>query len=303
MPEHFFSVADRNWIGELMELKIIWFVPPPLALIAETQGFNAARGLDVEHVVTRGSDQQYEALVDGTADAAITAMDNVLMWNRRGAFSDVRIVAQTETETGLILVARQGLYSLAALKGSELLVDCAENGFAVALCAMLHDAGMRPEDYRMTVVGGVRERFNALMEGRGDATLLATFLEDAALAKDCTTLARVDDVYPDFPGQGLATRTGALKRTGPALAAWLSAMQEARVWARHNADAARSIVSEAGFPPTVAKILISTIPLSFRPNPAGIALLLSQRRQMGLPGAKGTNEILVDTTLLTSGLA
>ncbi|WP_165351971.1 ABC transporter substrate-binding protein [Salipiger sp. IMCC34102] len=278
-----------------MKLKVNWFVPPPLSLISKARGFDQARGLEVLATVTTGSDAQFEALCAGEADAVVTAMDNVLMWNRRGRIEDIRIVAQIEAATGFILVARADAGRVEDLVGSDLLVDSAENGFAIALRALLHDAGIPAEAYRMIVVGGVRERFGAFKAGRGQATLLATFVEDAAVQAGFHTLARIDTLFPGMPGQGLAVRTGAMARAEPAIRAWLGAMDEARAWASENPGPARAIVEETGVPAPVVDTLLAGIPDSFQPRNAEI--FQDQRRRLGLPGADGGIEMLVDDRL------
>jgi hypothetical protein len=64
-------------------------------------------------VLTRSSDQQFEELRDGLRDVAVTAMDNVIHWNRRQGGGDFRIVAQVEADTGNTLVAAPGIGSIA----------------------------------------------------------------------------------------------------------------------------------------------------------------------------------------------
>jgi len=279
-------------------LRVIWFLPLPLAVIAEARGYCADRGVSVETVVTASSDQQFDAFAAGEVDAAVTAMDNVFMWNRRGPIDDLRVVAQMEFSTGSCLMARPGINTIAELKDAELLVDSPDNGFVVLLRAMLHDAGLAADDYRMKIVGGVRERFEGLLSGNGDAALLVPIFEPALISKGGSVLARVEDLYPDFPGQGLVTRQSASPEVQQALCAWLAALNDAREWSSNNREGAFAILREQGMDPAVAEALMATVPADFVPQVKGIDLLIDQRRRLGLPGAEGGQQSILDTQML-----
>lgn len=281
-------------------LRIIWFLPLPLAVIAEARGYCAERGVEVETVVTGSSDQQFDAFAAGDVDAAITAMDNVFIWNRRATIDDLRVVAQMESSTGSCLMARQGINSIAELKGAELLVDSPDNGFVVVLRAMLHDAGLDANDYRMKVAGGVRERFEAVLSGDGDAALLVPVFESALVSKGGSVLARVDELYPDFPGQGLVARQSAPPDVQQSLSAWVAALNDARAWSSNNRESALAILRERGMDSAVAvaEALMATVPANFVPRTKGIDLLIDQRRRLGLPGAEGGRESILDTQML-----
>src|SRR5262245_25596928 len=121
-------------------LNVSCFVPPALAVVAQRRGFFVARGVAMHSTLTTSSDEQFEKLVDGRCDVAVTAMDNVIGWNRRGAGGDFRIVAQIESTTPLFLFVQPAITSLEMLADRAILVDSTENGFVVALRAMLADA-------------------------------------------------------------------------------------------------------------------------------------------------------------------
>ena len=71
--------------------------------------------------------------------------------------------------TPLGIHARGDVESLADLAGCRFAVDAPDNGFALIAKRLLRDAGVEV-DY--VVVGGVRERLDALLGGQVDATLL-----------------------------------------------------------------------------------------------------------------------------------
>jgi ABC-type nitrate/sulfonate/bicarbonate transport system substrate-binding protein len=293
-------MREGPFIMQAQSLGLIWFVPPPLAILAEDRGGYEPRGLTVSGVVTRSSDQQFEALVRGSADAVITAMDNVIGWNRRGVVDDLAIVAQMERTTVLSLVARPGIERIDQLAGGDMLVDSAENGFVVALRAMLNDSGIGPGRYRLSAVGGVRERLEALLAGRGDATLLGPPFDASAFANGFKLLGYVNQVYPDFPGQGLVARRSVVTHKLAALSSWLESLHEAGIWAHEHEAAAFAQIAKRGFPEPAARAMLAGILTGFEVSRPGVDLLMHQRRILGLPGAGADYKALVDRRLLDS---
>lgn len=279
-------------------LKAIWFVSPALASLAAHH--SAAKGQlpIVQGTNTTSSDEQFEALCEGRQDFAITAMDNVIMWNRRAGPADFRIVAQVETTTGITLVARPGVADVADLRTGRLLVDSPENGFVVALRMMLADAGIAATDYTLVEAGGVIERFDLLMAGEGDATLLGPPFIDLAKARGFNALVAADTAYPGFPGQGVVVRSDKMAQLRDPLIEWLSLLEAARIRAKQDPIAAQRTLVENGLIPAAAAAMTAAIGQTLRPDPTGLALLTHQRRTLGLVGSDATYAMLVDPSLL-----
>lgn len=243
------------------------------------------------------SDAQFEALASGHADVVVTAMDNVMDWNLREGPRDFRVLAQLERTTPLTVVGQPAHTSLEDLRGGTILVDSPRNGFIVALRAMMADAGIGSETYALEPVGGVKERHDAILAGRGDATLLGPPFDAIALAAGLTRLATVQDRYPTFPGQGLVASAAALERLRPALSLWLQSLENARESMEKEPEVARRALVLAGFTPPALDAILGVTQPSLVPNRAGIELLIEQRRRAGLPGAATTYEGLVENSL------
>ena len=244
----------------------MWFVPAPLlALATQAPGATALHARR-----TTSSDAQFAALAAGQVDAVVTAMDNVIGWNRRAGPQDFRVVAQVETTTPLFLFAAPGRARMAQLRGATVLVDAAENGFAIALRALLHAAGLEDGACHLREAGGVLERYQALLAGQGDATLLGEPFASQARAAGLVQIASVQETWPAFPGQGLVMRQDSPARER--IGAWLRELEQAR-------------------------LQLHDLP-SLRPAREGVALLTGQRRLLGLPGGEDAYTDIVDTTLL-----
>lgn len=270
----------------MQDLRIMWFVPPPIAALAR----NIAE--EVEGVLSRSSDEQFEALAKGECHAVITAMDNVFDWNRRAGSGDFQIIAQMERTTPLSLIGHKN-QTLSELKGAEFLVDALSNGFVVALHAMLASAGVAAESYSVREAGGVRARFEELLAGNGDATLLGPPFDGMAIDAGLSRIARVQDVYPQFPGQGLVTRQTISDKHHLRLSAWLQALDAACRQARTHSDIAGATTRATG-----AAAMVSPLPVTLQPDRQGIELLINHRRLLGMPGGDDTYESLVSNDLL-----
>ena len=283
-----------------MHVTVHWFVEPVMSILARCGTATAPVRLSVNGIETKSSDEQFEALMSGTTDAAVTAMDNVMDWNLRPGGGDLRIVAQIERTTPLSLVGTAATTGVKSLKGGVLLVDAAANGFVVAAKALLDESGLHSGSYALKPAGGVRERYETLLAGGGDATLLGPPFDGMAVAQGARLLARVNDHYPAFPGQGLVVRQSSYDRVRVGVAAWLTAMEHARVSAQTSKNAAVVSLAATGIPSPLAETLVSLIPSSLVPDRDGIALLIAQRQRAGLRGGNVTYADIVDSDLLES---
>ncbi|RKR31355.1 ABC transporter substrate-binding protein [Paraburkholderia sp. BL17N1] len=273
-------------------IRVMWFVPPLLAMVAAQD----RRSLVTQSIRNRSSDEQFNALVAGEVDAVVTSMDNGIGWNRRVGPQDFRVVAQVERTTPLILVARAGRSNMSALRGADILVDAPDNGFVTALRAMLDDAGIGRDEYRLVPAGGVQERLEALLARQGVATLLGHPFDAMAVKAGFVRNASVQEHYPDFPGQGIVMRTGSRARS--LVGAWLEDLERARQVVQERPALARQVVVSAGLPVAAADGMIALNPQSLRPTSEGVALLIAHRRALGLAGADSDYPAIVDDSLV-----
>ncbi len=250
----------------LNSINVMWFVPQPLLVRAG----QAPGAIAIQASRNPSSDAQFASLVAGDVDVVVTAMDNVIGWNRRPGPKDFRVVAQVERTTPLALVAAHGKKNMDDLRGANILVDAVNNGYVMALRAMMREAGIDENSYCLTPAGGVTERYEALLAGRGDATLLGQPFMSQATEAGLMQIASVQQVYPAFPGQGIVMRQASPAR------------ERVGVWLR-DLERARQQVQD---------------PDSLRPTAAGVALLIEHRRLLGLAGGEDSYAEIVDASLL-----
>jgi ABC-type nitrate/sulfonate/bicarbonate transport system substrate-binding protein len=180
------------------------FVAPVSYLLAEDLGY--LQGSQVQLTRTTSSAEQLRALLAAEQDMVVTAIDNLFEWTLAGA--DLRLVAQVEATTPLGIHARGGLETLADLAGCRFAVDAPNNGFALIAKRLLRDAGVEV-DY--VVVGGVRERLDALLNGDVDATLLGAPFDKLAEKAGFARVVDINAWLPELPGQGLVVRADILE--------------------------------------------------------------------------------------------
>jgi ABC-type nitrate/sulfonate/bicarbonate transport system substrate-binding protein len=277
-------------------LRVMWFVPPAVAVAASWMDHNEFR---LDAVRTQSSDEQFDALVNSHTDAVITSMDNIFHWNQREGPKDFVVVAQIEATTPLHLIASRSVAKLRDLHGANILVDAPENGFVIALRAMLSDAGLLLDDYRLTPIGGVKERFEALLDGQGDATLLGAPFNTLALIRGLIEVASVQAVYPDFPGQVLIVRKPSIDRC-PSLRTWISRLAAALsdLSKKDNLQKLKDSLIQQNLPIDAVESMLSSLPTTLIPSRKGMELLVGHRKKLNLVGADSSYEEIVNLSFL-----
>ena len=194
--------------------------------VARRAGIYRDERVQVEFCRVFNSPSQFEKLVLGEVDVVLTATDNVLnyRYKRRSDNNsplDVRIVRAVELGGGASLVAARAT-SVHDLRGALIAVDDTDSGFALLLYELLARAGMvRGLDYRVVAFGGTPRRFEGLVDGDFDATMLNAGFDLRAADRGCFVVRTVSDVLPDY----IATVLAALPR-------WLEKESAARPFLR-----------------------------------------------------------------------
>jgi ABC-type nitrate/sulfonate/bicarbonate transport system substrate-binding protein len=208
------------------------FLPNAAMIAAEAIGAFATNGVKVSATFTRSSLDQRAALLAGTADVAVTALDNLFAWNQADA-SDFRAVGQIERSTSLpvYLAPRVGsLAALAVLDRPRVVVDSPASGFGIALVALVEQLGVARQRMEIIGAGGVNERLSALAAGDGDIALLAPFVAGAAAEAGLRWETALEDIFPSYPGLVVVLLERVADHVGDAARAYLSALRAGRDW-------------------------------------------------------------------------
>jgi ABC-type nitrate/sulfonate/bicarbonate transport system substrate-binding protein len=263
-------------------LRLILFVPPaPLVWGQATDAF-ARFGVTVEMTQTSSSDEIGIGLAEGRHDVGIGVADNAIGWSvERGA--DLVIAAQLERRMELRFCAAPRLATLADATALPIAVDATTNGFVLVLYRALARAGIGRAGCRFDMVGGVKHRFDALMDGRATSTILVPPFDAIAEAKGFRALWDVREMAPDYPGVVVVVRRDTAARE--AIVRFLAALVSANGWAGESANhaAAKAALLSARYTDAAAENLIATAVPGLRPVASGIAETIALRAECGLP--------------------
>lgn len=232
------------------------FSPAVLLRAARRTGALERHGLLVEERAVPSSPAQFQALADGSLDAALTSPDNVVAYrylpgNPLGSTRDVRMVAAVDRGMGLGLYAAAGTPDVGSLRGSTVGVDVAASGFAFALFEILARAGLARDDYELAELGSTPKRLDALLEGRCTATMLNAGNDLKADDAGLVRLADATDVAAPYLGTVLAVQ-GEPTAATRALAAALRETGDAVLDGSARAEAVAEAVG-TGLSPTLAE--------------------------------------------------
>ena len=147
---------------------------------------------------------------------------------------------------GVSLVAARTVTSVRDLHGALIAVDATDSGFALLLYELLAQAGMvRGQDYRVVAFGGTPRRFDGLIHGDFDATMLNAGFDLRAADRGFPVLKAVSEVLPDYIATVIAALPCWLEKESAA-GAFLRAWDRATSFAldRDNSEICVDIVKE-----------------------------------------------------------
>ncbi len=171
--------------------------------VAREQGWFTGQGLSVELTATPGSVFQLAGLIEGRFDIALTLVDNVIAY-REGQGEvpaqghDLFAFMGADARTLPSLVTLPDIQSYADLRGKTLSVDAKNTGLALALRGLLEHNGLGVEDYTIVSVGGVKERYAALLDRRHAGALFNSPFEGELRARGFNVLDSVATIAPRY---------------------------------------------------------------------------------------------------------
>ena len=203
--------------------------------VAQARGCFAAQGVRVELIPTPGSVFQWQCLADGQADMAVTLMDNIVAYREGQGEIDLTVpdaVALMTMDTRRMpsLVVRPDITSFAGLRGETLSVDSLATGLVPLLAGMLAQGGLTGGDYRLQSVGGVLQRYEALLAHAQAGALFNSPFDGLLRAAGFTVLANGRDMVAHYQGQVLAARDGWVTQHHAAAAGVLRAILDGLAW-------------------------------------------------------------------------
>lgn len=189
-------------------------------------------GADVK-VVVLTSTSGIQTMMAGKSDVGAQGADEVLLGNAQGA--DVVAIGSPRTKQSYVLVAKNDIADVAALKGHTIAMS-GPSGFDTLLSKYaLRQAGLSDSDAKLVQVGGSPDRAAALLSGTVDAAtiFLSGWRELEAQTDEAHQLVSFGETT-DFPGSAFFAKASFLKENPDVGLGLACANLEANDWI--NAD-------------------------------------------------------------------
>jgi ABC-type nitrate/sulfonate/bicarbonate transport system substrate-binding protein len=262
--------------------------------VARARGLFAARGLDVEVMVTPNSTDQMRGLSQGSWQIVSTAFDNVLGWSGRlsaeaqaGEGAEIVAVAQVAQGTTLPVYVRPEIKTWEDMRCKPLAVDAVDTAYALVLRRVLlaHGLEMDRGDYTLIPKGATGHRLDSMTRGETFAGILNPPWDAKAAAAGMVRFADHREVLPDYPGGVFAVTRKWAGENRQVLTKYLRVWSEAARWAREEEnrnDVIKCIAEMEKLDENNAANRLRQLPLSGQLNLAGLQIVLDLRVQFGL---------------------
>jgi ABC-type nitrate/sulfonate/bicarbonate transport system substrate-binding protein len=167
----------------------------------------------------------------------------------------------------LVVAARPEITSIGELRGKTLAVDAATSGFAYVLYKILRNHGLeRDRDYQISMVGGVADRYTALLNNEFDATLLSGGFETRAEHVGYRLLESVYDVAAPYLGVAAAAKDSWLKANHDVAVSLVRAYRDATAWCFDPDNREEAIGMLERLPDTDTELAEKLLDVQLRPG-------------------------------------
>ena len=211
MTAAFFGLAHPAIAQTKLTIMVFQGVQNLPLFAAQTKGYFAKRGLEVDIKIAPTSDEMRNGLAEGRYQIVHGAVDNAVAM-AEVAKKDIAVINGGDNGFNELFVQPE-IGSYADLRGKAVIVDAINTAYAFQLYEMLAQNGLKKGDYTIKVVGATFKRFEAMKDKSNAASMLN--MPFSILAKR----------------SGLKSMGSAVKAIGPYQATGGFVMRE---WAKQN---------------------------------------------------------------------
>jgi NitT/TauT family transport system substrate-binding protein len=215
--------------------------------MAAEGGFAKAEGLDLKMLPFQNDTSMIKALIAGELDSYEGSPVGPLIAGSSGA--DVKIVGCPWPKLTFSLFARDGIGTIADLRGKKFAISTPGSLPDLIGRALLRQAGIPSSEVSFVAVGSDAERLRAVTAGTVDAAVLTS---DFALRPEfkLKTLAVASEALPQFLRQCIVTRGDLIRTKRPLLVLLVAAEMNAYGFALAHRDKEVALTRRiAGLPP------------------------------------------------------
>lgn len=285
----------------------------PMYVIAD-KGLLARDGFSLEVTATQGSVAQFQHMLSGDADLALTALDNVIAYDAgqgdpavTGTFDFAAYIGLGSG--GLKLLVRPDVSSYQQLRNATFAVDAPGTGYSFVLRRILQVNGLPPGSYSFAALGNTQKRFEAMVAGQCAGGMVASPFDLLGQQQyGFRVLTSALAVLGHYEATVVMARRSWTSANAPTMTAFVRAYRAARAWLydRANRSEAGAILAKnAHFdPPVVAQCMpLLDAPDTFSPDGtfdrAGVQTVLTLRSTYATPSKQlGPPDTYIDERFL-----
>lgn len=267
--------------------------------VGQDMGFFVRNGVEAHLIPTPNSIEQLTGLIDGRFDIGMTAIDNVIAYMEGQGEAPTRdtpdLISVMGSSSGFLsLMVAPDVKTLSDLRGRTLSVDAMTTGYAFTLRRMLATAGLSDDDYRLVKVGGMKERYEALVAGAQAGTLSVPPFTLLARNKGFVEIATALGVFKHYQGGVAAVRRTWAAQHREEVIGFIRGNLAALAWLYEPANKAEALqIFQAHLPGTSAEVAAQSYAVLLDPvngfprrgeiDVAGVKVAMDIRSQYGEP--------------------
>jgi ABC-type nitrate/sulfonate/bicarbonate transport system substrate-binding protein len=228
-------------------------LPLPVA-VAQSLGFFARQGLDVQAEVVHSSTVLRNSLASGKFGVGFAAVDNAVAMNGPGKPSVVVVLGGERSLNELI--AQPGIRSISDLRGKILIGDAPTTAYALQLIEILRKGGLRKGDYTLKDTGTTPLRLKQMRVNKSYAgTMLGPPWSIEARREGFVSLGTTAKLLGPYQALGSFTRREWAAKNADTLERYIAAYVEAQRWLlapEHKAEVTQLLIEHGHLSPEVA---------------------------------------------------
>lgn len=180
----------------------------------------------------KDADEAHDIASDGPNPIVGMSLDDLIECSRSSHPHAGQLVAFAGVHRGFLhLMARPEIRSVADLRGKRVAVDT-DTGYASALFEILRRKGLeRPRDFEVVYAGATNRRYEKLLQGEFDATLLGAPFTRLAMRQGYHSLGTVIEALGGYQAVVLVARRPWLAANQAMASAVASCLSETFEWA------------------------------------------------------------------------
>ena len=196
--------------------------------VSMEKGFYKAQGVEIEYIPVQTSAGVFQQLSAGSIDFGSGGFpDPVRAIDKGGAIAIFRVEGQVAPYE---LMVKNTIRTYADLKGKKVMIDTPKGNTRLYLERMITPHGLKYEDFDVLFAGATAARFQALLSGGIDATLVNPPFNFKAAAAGFTSLGKSAPSSLDVPFNGYAVSKAWAARNRPVIDRFLIAYQKGVDW-------------------------------------------------------------------------